>query len=449
VRPIYAIVSVPLLFGIGSLVARALVAHPPAQLARVFALPLLVVNWFNGFGVAPALLLLATIAVLGIILGVAFGPPRTFSIPYPRARTLIGAASALSLLAAFSWPFTFSSDTIAYAAYGLEALRGLDPFTSSAQASHNAFTDAMRLINRRDVPLCVYGPVFVWFSEVVVTLTQGFPPALTIAVLRVAAIVTFLVSVLVFSKLTEPLAPARRIAVLALYALNPLAIWAVAEGHNDIFALIAAMVGVLLATRGRPLLGGLLIGLTPLVKLPFVIAVVPLSVYLWGRGRRREAVRVAAGGALGLAVWVVWFVPRLHNEAGNAVGSHNPSLSLVLTLVPVALAVAAIAFYAFRELLFGNVRAFVWLGAAAFLATFSSWPWYALWVLPLIAVPAGAIGMGLWASTLLVTYRYYFDATFPTKIHLSQVNSVAKMLPIAAAVGYGAWQAARHRNRLP
>jgi len=103
--------------------------------------------------------------------------------------------------------------------------------------------------------------------------------------------------------------------------------------------------------------------------------------------------------------------------------------------------------YALRDLLRGNAAAFVWLGAALFVAAVSSWAWYGIWVLPLIAVPAGPLAIGLRASTLTVAYRYYFDATIPTKIHLSQVNTVVKVVPLVLAAGYGAWANARTRAR--
>src|SRR5581483_9229595 len=43
------------------------------------------------------------------------------------ALALIGGTAALALVAALTWPVLFSSDVYAYAAYGDEALRGIDP----------------------------------------------------------------------------------------------------------------------------------------------------------------------------------------------------------------------------------------------------------------------------------------------------------------------------------
>lgn len=435
--------AIPIVFAIGSFVARVTVAHAPARLAPAFALPLAVANGFGRFGGILALELLATIALAGVIASVVVARAATTDLPFARARTLVIVASALAIAAAFSWPVVFSSDVNAYAAYGSEAARGLDPYTPGAQSIADPFVDAGRFIDRRDLPICVYGPAFVVLAESVVRATHGLAPALTIAVLRILASVTFLVSVLVLSYLTAPLPTPRRIAALALYALNPLAIWAVAEGHNDVYALIVTMLGVALALRARSFVGGLLIGLTALLKLPFAVAAVPLAAYLWGRGRRTQAVRLLGGAAIGVAVWGVSFLRVIGSEAEKATGDHRPSIVVLATLAPAALAIVAVVVFAFRALLRGDVRGFVWLGAALFLSAFPSWPWYALWILPLTAIPSGIFGIALWASSLLVTYRYYFDATTPTTIHLSQVNTVAKLMPFAAAGLYLAWRRAR------
>ncbi|GAC1524503.1 MAG: hypothetical protein NVS2B8_08420 [Vulcanimicrobiaceae bacterium] len=430
------IVLVPSAFLLDAVLVRAMVARPPGRLHAAYAQPLLVANRFGHFGQGPVLVLLATILGLGIALAFAFATNRTFALSYPRARALIVTASAVALAGAFTWPFTLSSDTVAYAAYGMQALSGLDPFTQAAQFARDPFTSAGRYFDYGAWPLCVYGPAFVLFCELVVRATIGLGPEATIAALRVCAIAAFLASAFVVSGLTRPLTPSQRMSALALYALNPLAIWAVAEGHNDIYALLLTLVGVSLVLHRRHFVGGLLVGLTPLVKLPFAVAALPLAIYLYGRGQRRAAATVAMGAAVGVALFAVWFIPRFEAERANASGGHHPSLALLASLVPAALVGCAVVALAVRALLRGDVRAFVWIGGVVFLAAITSYPWYAVWIVPLVAIPAGPLGIGIWFSTLAAAYRYFFEGTMPTTWHLSQINTIVKLLPPAIALGY-------------
>jgi hypothetical protein len=278
-----------------------------------------------------------------------------------------------------------SADVWAYAAYGALIGHGIDPWSHAFRAADLAplrdpLLDAALREWDGSLPRDVYGPLFTVPCAAIVAATRPFGPAGTILALRLLAALALLACV--------RLAAGSRPRLASLLAFHPVVLWSALEGHNDVFWLAL----VLAADRGRraPARLGVLIAAAA-VK---AVALVPLAAALVRLPpRRRAAASAAALGLLTLAYAPLgWSLiahgvdhgvgpPRislLHAPA-LAAWSHSP-LPLVIGLGLAAAGVAAIAAAARRgDLLAGAAL-------AGWLALPSPEPWYAVWLVPVVAL---------------------------------------------------------------
>lgn len=425
-----ALAAVPIAFAVGAALAHALLRAAPAQLGIDLAQPLVVVTAWGAYGLGLFALLAAAVAagVAGLV--AALWPAwRQGSGPSLRATLTL---AALALLAALAWPVVFSSDVYAYAAYGDALLHGRDPYVAVARSFHDAFVDAARWQwGGASFPVCVYGPVYVAFAALAVALGGGKLGA-SLWILRVATALAFLGSI---ALLNAALAgrPRRRLAV-AVFALNPVALWSAAEGHNDVLMLLAVLAAFVALRRGRTALGGVTLGLTPLVKMAGVIAGPVVLAYFWAR-RDPRARRFAIFLLLGCIVAGVLLVP-FQLKALGALGTHGHyapqfSLQALLGVIPALLVAGAIAALGVRDLSRGRFSGIVWLTIALWLAIPNPYPWYALWILPVAVVaPPGRPAVALWAVTISALLRYLPDA-FGNIDHLQAAAlTLAQLAPL-------------------
>jgi hypothetical protein len=438
VRSVVSLAAIPASFACGGFVTHLALARAPARFAVDLAQPLPVVTAWGSYGAAVFAIFAATLLVAAIA---AWSAVRDFArFPATQARTVpiaIVLCAALTLVIALAWPVVYSSDAYAYAAYGDLALRGLDPYALAPPGVHDALLDATRWQWSGTFPVCVYGPGFVALAPSVVALFAPAGVPATLLVLRVLACLTFALAAAFFRMLLEPEPARERNAALAAFALNPVALWSVAEGHNDALMMCFALGGVALIRRGTPFAGGLALGLSPLVKLPAAVAAPLVALYLGARGRVRAALVLCAGFALALAFAAALIVPHALTAAAtlHAHGHYAPqsSLQALTGALPAFALCGFIVLAGLWALARGDVQGALWIAIALWIALPNPYPWYALWILPLAAGLRGNLAAGLWAATISGALRYLPDASGPLSRGPMLCSLALQLAPLALA----------------
>jgi hypothetical protein len=352
--------------------------------------------------------------------------------------------SALACAAALAFPVVFSSDVYAYAGYGFMALHGIDPYAHAQIGIRNPLMDAVLWQWGNPPPICVYGPAFVWFAQAIVAIFGGLGAAAPLWAFRIAACIALVACAPLAYAAFAKFSPRTRFAAAAGIALNPIAIWSCAEGHNDVYVLVLAFAGFALAQRAQPFLGALLLALSPLVKAPGLIAAAMLAIAS-AHDRPRFA-KVSGGIVLGLSLSAIVAWPLESGLRAHLLpaGHYFPQFSLQYALVSIVPATAAIgvtiAFVLFlaaagvRKLLAGDLEGAPLLALAAWVTIPNPYPWYALWILPMAFLawekPAA---WAIVALALCTVARYYPDATGDLSRTASLVI-VALQLALPAAV---------------
>lgn len=433
VRSRLALGAVPLAFAAGSLAERAWLLRAPHGIAPDLAQPLPVATAWHGYGIAGLAILVATVfaAAAGLVAAVrAIGPDAG-----PRDAALVAIVAAAALAAAGTWPVVFSSDVYAYAAYGSLALAGHDPYAAVPASVHGPFIDAARIQWSGPFPPCVYGPLFVALARTGVALLQPAGVAATLAGFRFAAGIAFVAGIALLDAVLRGLPPARRFGLVCAYGLNPVALWTVAEGHNDAFLMLAAFAAALPALRGGRFAGAFALGLSPLLKGAGLglAALAALDASAFRRpGRRTTWAGLAAGTALAAVLCLPPLRPALATLGAH--GRYAPSVSVqgLLGLAPALVLAALAALCGLDRLRRRRPAGFAWLGIAALLALPNPYPWYAPWLLPAaLAAGAAPAGIALWAATICSVVRYLPDVAGsldPSTARLAALLAAAPLL---------------------
>jgi hypothetical protein len=437
-----------LVFALGALVARLVAGEHGPRVAPDFAQPLVVVTAWGAYGGTCFALLAATIGCAAIALFAILRDPESIA---PAAHVALAAAAAIA--AAYAWPFVFSSDPYAYAAYGWLAAHGVDPYRIVPRDVHGAFVDAARFQWGGSFPACLYGPAFVALAEGVVRFVEPWGPgaatpddvASALWLLRLLAAAAFLGSIFALDAGLNGLAARPRFTTLALLGLNPVALWSVAEGHNDAFVLLAACGGFALVRRGRAGAGALLLGSTALLKATgFAFALgFALDAYAFAVPRAR---RILAGIAVGVFASVALAVPPalklldVASKAGHSAAPSPPGTSPreLVGLLPTLLLSLAATTYGFLRLRERERDGHAWLGIAVWLVLPNIYPWYCLWFLPAVAAAgAGAVAAALYGVTITDLVRYLPDAVGrlePNETRLAAAIAAAPLLVALATL---------------
>ncbi len=448
---------VPLGFVAGAIACRLLLLRVPATFAVDRAQLLAVVTYWGNFGSLMWLALFVAIAIASVGYVAVLASPRLAPVPGAArggsttlAMTLI--CSALACTAALFFPVVFSSDVYAYAGYGLMALHGLDPYAHAAVPLRGPLMDAVLWQWGNPPPACVYGPAFVWFTQATVAIFAGFGPAAPLWALRISACGALVLC----APLAHAAFPERtRVAAAAGIALNPIAIWAAAEGHNDVYLVAIVLAGSALITRGRHFTGAVVVSLSALVKAPGLLAAA-VAPFMFAESRLRS--RVLTGTLLGLAAAAVVAWPALAQLSHNAGrGTYFPQFSLQYVLDAAFGGSAALALTAALAVALAiggcillwkrNHSGAALLALALWIAIPNPYPWYALWILPaaLFAWETPA-AWAIVALTLASVLRYLPDAM--TDLSTSLSVAIA-LVPFAIAAGVFIACSRRLRSGLP
>jgi hypothetical protein len=295
------------------------------------------------------------------------------------------AVAALALACALAVPLRLSADVWAYAAYGALLAHGADPWSQAYRAADvvrfaDPLLDAALRAWDGSLPRDVYGPLFTGACALVVWAMRPFGPGGAVVALRLAAAAALLGCI--------ALAGRTRPRLAALLAYHPVVLWSAAEGHNDAFWLALVLAAGRLAAAPARL--GVLVAAAA-VK---IVAIVPLLAELLRLPVRRRVVAFAlALGALAAAyaplIWSV-IVHGLDHGAGPPRISliHAPALA-AWSHSPAPLAVGGCLAAAGLAAVVRAVRA----GELAPGAALAAWlilpspePWYAIWLLPVVAL---------------------------------------------------------------
>ncbi|HEY8313238.1 MAG TPA: hypothetical protein VIG51_03610 [Candidatus Baltobacteraceae bacterium] len=416
------IAGVPLAFAGAALLCRLWLHRPPAVIAADLAQPIPVVTYWHGLGAVMWFALFLAVAVGGTCYILALRDTLAGQALAPRrAIVTICLASAAALVAALAFPVIFSSDVYAYGAYGAMAAHGLDPYTHDALHLHDPLVRAAIWQWGNPPPVCVYGPLFVGIAHLAVTALRGFGVAIQLLGLRVVASLALVACAPLLYAALRGFPTRQRVAAAIGIALNPVAVWACAEGHNDALMLAVVLLGIVLMRGSRPALGAFVIACSSLVKAPGIAAAAVLALYVWPTKWRFA--RVIAGAAIGTALTALialpfeWgvrnvLVPHGHytpqfsaQYLGSLIGG-DAGIALVLV------AVGAIALVGARITLAGKREGFALLALALWLAIPNPYPWYALWILPVAFACIGTrASWAILVASLTIVFRYIPDAT--------------------------------------
>lgn len=447
--------AVPMAFAIGGLAARWALLRAPARIAVDLAQPLAVVTAWQGFGAAMwAILALAVLAATGaatfVVLEIRRRPP-----PAALGLCLVLMASAAALACALSWPVVFSSDVYAYAAYGDIAARGGDPYAHPLGSASSAIASAAAWQWGGTTPACVYGQAFVAVARATMLAFGGDGVAVALLAFRVTACLAFLAAAAALY-VALPGTNQRRLAATAAFALNPVALWCVAEGHNDALMLALALGGVALARLGLPVGGGVAVAIAGLIKLPGIAVgacVAALAALCGGRRGRLAAGRMTIGALLVAPAAAVGLAGAVEAASGLRFHGHYlPQYSVQALGAAVAAAVAptaqaqavgiagalvlcgAIVLAGVRAVRSRDIARLAWLAIAAWLAIPNPYPWYGLWVLPIgVAALDQPQFLALLAATISIVLRYLPDA-FGNMSHQAVVIIALEFAPLLWAL---------------
>ncbi|GGY81891.1 polyprenol phosphomannose-dependent alpha 1,6 mannosyltransferase MptB [Streptomyces omiyaensis] len=325
------------------------------------------------------------------------------------------AGGALGTLAAWAGPLLLapplhSADVYSYIAQGAMVLEGHDVYGAgpSVLGPGELGADAAASVggNWTDTP-APYGPVFLLVAEAVVKLTGGavVPAVLLLRLVAVGALALTVWAVRGFG---------RGDGALWLAVLNPLFLVHVVGGaHNDGLMIGLMLGGVLLAVRGRWVLGSALVGCAVMVKSPAAVALLFIAVVV---ARRSTPVKglllppavagaVAAAASLLAGTGFGWLGTQsvagaihtplsLTSDLGLALGTlaaddPAPVKGVVqqLGLLAAAAVIAALAWRAYR----GRIDPVLGLGyglVALVVLSPMVQPWYLLWGTAVVAAVA-------------------------------------------------------------
>lgn len=406
---------VPAGFLAGAASCLWLLRWAPHSIATDLAQPLVVATYWQQFGAQ----IWATFALAVAIASIGY-------VAALRARCSLNATIALGALAcaaALLFPVVFSSDVYAYAGYGDMALHGINPYAHVRIGVRDPLLDAMLWQWGNPPPMCVYGPAFVWIAQAAVALFLPLGAAAPLWALRLLSCVALVACAPLAYGAFSSFPRSTRRAAAAGIALNPLAVWSAAEGHNDALALAIVLAGFALLARSRTFTGALVIALSALVKAPGAVAAAMATLAAWPD--RSRFARTAGGAALGVTIVAALAIPleygiRAHlAPQGRYFPQFSPQyVSVPLTIVVVA-ALAAGSFIASRG---SSMFRYQGLTLAAWLLVPNPYPWYALWLLPVAFLQWNTrAAWALIAASLLIALRYYAEATTALSRPLSTV----------------------------
>lgn len=350
----------------------------------------------------------------------------------PASVGLVLAAAVAARLVLLPAAPTLSTDAYRYVWDARVARAGVSPWAYPPDAPELARLRDQAIYPRLNHPTwrTVYPPGAQAFFRAVDAARPDSVLAMKIAL----AAAELIALGLVFGLLRAVGAPA---AQAVIYAWNPLVlveVWGTA--HLDALALPLIIGAVWAAVRGRRALTGTLLGAGALVKF-YPAALLPLL--LWGPGffggLAAFAAVVAAGYGPSLVAGaaILGSLPRYLSEE-----YFNPGLLRSLADVPGLAAAAAavwIAWIAVSQREAPLVERALWLAAGLTVLSPNVFPWYALWLVPLLAA-APSLAWIAFTGTVACAYAFFLERPWA-------VPTWARAVEVAPLALGALWWAAR------
>lgn len=440
----------PIAFAAAALLSRALLMGAPLSVQTDLAQPIAVATNWHDFG--RTLWVLVFGCILAAALPYGFMLQRVLRGTLSPGLPLVLTTCSLALLACLSMPVIFSSDVYAYAAYGWMDAHGISPYAHVPLATHDPLIAAAVWQWSNPLPLCVYGPLFVWIAKLCVIAGASAGPGLQLMLLRVLSSVALVLCGPMVYQAMRGFRHEQRITAVAGITLNPVMIWIAAEGHNDTIVLAMVLLGFIVIRKAGYFAGAFVIGAAALIKATSVAAAAVLALYAWHDSKRLT--RVLAGIACGILLTVVIarpfeagvrtvLVPHGHytpqfspqfavaqliqSVFGNAAYALEAGIAIVLV------AAGALALHGIRRIAQREYDGAAWLALALWIAIPNPYPWYALWILPVaflcIRKPAA---WAIVAASITIFVRYLPDVATNANPDMNLAVTLCELaLPVA------------------
>jgi len=247
-------------------------------------------------------------------------------------------------------------------------------------------------------------------------------------------------------------AAGRPAAWVLLYAWHPLVVVELAgSGHLDAAAVAASVAALWAAARGRETMAAALLGVGGLVKL-YPLLLLPAVARRPGRAGAVALAVVAAGyalyageggavlGSLGRYVAEEEYAAGLRVALEAVLGPVGPAGRLAARLLPLA-ALAALAAVVARRPASPERRA-RWLVGGYLVAVPTLFPWYAVWLVPVLAV-APAWPWLCFTCAVALSYASFAETVW----RIPGWTVAATWVPLALGLAWGArrraWAGAR------
>lgn len=362
---------------------------------------------------------------------------------------VIGVAGLLRLSLLDQSP-TLSDDIYRYIWDGRVQAAGINPYRYIPADPHLAFlrdNEIYPRINRRDYAPTIYPPGAQMFYFAVTRVSESLTWFKTVLFGLEALTIWLLARLLDSFHL-----PRERVLI---YAWNPLVIWEFSSGHIDFFMTALVLLALLARSQKRSALTGIFLGCAMLVKF-FPLVLFPALYRRWDWKMPLALVTTIAVAYLpylSVGTGVLGFLPGYAGEEGMeegrffllllarwmAGGAQIPA-AVYLTFAFLALFLLSIwALWRWNESERGFLLSAGVLSAGFLLLLSPQFPWYWLWLTPLLAfLPGHALWPFFWVScAALVHYSRWFDA-WNWLVHPFLPSNLLQFLPallLAAAFG--------------
>ena len=320
--------------------------------------------------------------------------------PFLTGRLVIGLSAALMVLAVATPPSS-SKDVWAHVMYGrIVSVHHASPYVHVPADYPDDSALARVAPAWRHTP-SVYGPAFTAASAAGTAVAGESPLAQRLFFQSLAALAVMVALLLLARSGADP-------GALAFVGLNPVVALIVVGGHNDLLVGFALLAGVLAARRGNGTWAGFLLGAAVLVKVSAFLPVAAVVAWVLVRHGWRSSARTAmtagaviaagyalAGGTTALtplreaSLWhskaSLWAFPLSWIER-SVIGIHpTPSHALATVALAAVVVVAAVVSTARLRDVDPAIAAagagFVYLLFAPYVL-----PWYAGWIIPVLAL---------------------------------------------------------------
>ena len=309
---------------VGLLIPGSIFAYPHSIAASE---PLTVLYGFEG----GWLFVLAVFVLLCVCFVLAL---RAAAALRSRRASLGATAIAIALIALFVAIYPSSSQDLFHNIASARTLwlYGENPLVTPP-AAHPDDPLVLQVRAWREVS-SFYGPLFYGLS-VIPSRLAGDDVLRNLLAFKALNGLALLALAILAGEAAEILAPGRRTEALVMVGWNPLLLYeAVANGHNDVLMMAAAVVGLLVATKGGRLAGVAMAGLSTAVK--YSSAPLAPVVWIWswksGSRRRRFALATVAVGAVALGFGLALSFAGLIDAGRDAAVTRQPVRSLVALL---------------------------------------------------------------------------------------------------------------------